>query len=161
MSSSVLSSILCQQLAEKLLQKQWRLVTAESCTGGMIAAACTDLAGSSQWFECGFVTYSNQAKQRDLGVDEDILIAHGAVSEATVKAMVKGAGRYGDVALAVSGIAGPGGAVEGKPVGTVWIAWGSANEQTAHCHHFAGDRAAIRQQTVASAIQHLIEYLDK
>jgi len=161
MSSTVPSSVLCQQLAEKLMQKQWRLVTAESCTGGMIAAACTDLAGSSQWFECGFVTYSNRAKQRDLGVDEGILIAHGAVSEATVKAMVKGAARYGELAVAVSGIAGPGGAVEGKPVGTVWVAWGNASEQNAYCHYFEGERDAVRQQTVVAALQHLINYLDK
>jgi len=161
MSSTVPSSVLCQQLAEKLMQKQWRLVTAESCTGGMIAAACTDLAGSSQWFECGFVTYSNRAKQRDLGVDEAILIAHGAVSEATVKAMVKGAARYGELAVAVSGIAGPGGAVEGKPVGTVWVAWGNASEQNAYCHYFEGERDAVRQQTVVAALQHLINYLDK
>ena len=161
MSSAVSFSSSCQQLAEKLIQKQWRLVSAESCTGGMIAAACTDLAGSSQWFECGFVTYSNRAKQRDLDVGEDTLIAHGAVSEATVRAMVKGAARYGDLAIAVSGIAGPGGAVEGKPVGTVWIAWGTAAEQEAHCYHFEGDRDAVRQQTVRAALQHLIDYLDK
>jgi len=158
MSFTVSSSFLCQQLAEKLLQQQWRLVTAESCTGGMIASACTGLAGSSQWFECGFVTYS---KQRDLGVDEGILVTHGAVSEATVKAMVKGAARYGELAVAVSGIAGPGGAVEGKPVGTVWIAWGNASEQYTYCHYFEGERDAVRQQTVVAALQHLINYLDK
>ncbi|MEC8443711.1 MAG: CinA family protein [Pseudomonadota bacterium] len=151
----------CRRLARLLMRHQQRLVTAESCTGGMIAALCTDLAGSSQWFECGFVTYSNAAKARDLGVPEDTLDSHGAVSEETVKAMVAGAVRYGDVAVAVSGIAGPGGAVPGKPVGTVWIAWGNEHEQTAVCHQFEGDRAAVREQTCAHALQHLTDYLDK
>jgi len=150
-----------QRLAELLLQRQQRLVTAESCTGGMVAALCTDLAGSSQWFECGFVTYSNAAKARDLGVPDDTLDTHGAVSEETVKAMVAGAARYGDVAVAVSGIAGPGGAVPGKPVGTVWIAWGNEHEQMAVCHQFEGDRAAVREQTCVNALQHLTDYLDK
>jgi len=152
---------LCAQLAAKLLERQWRLVTAESCTGGGIAAACTDLAGSSQWFECGFVTYSNEAKQRDLGVSEATLMAHGAVSEETVSAMVAGALRYGDLAVAVSGIAGPGGAVAGKPVGTVWIGWGAKADIQTECIVFSGDRAAVRQQTVQRALQNLYEYLDK
>jgi nicotinamide-nucleotide amidase len=151
----------CRRLAWLLMRHQQRLVTAESCTGGMIAALCTDLAGSSQWFECGFVTYSNAAKARDLGVPEDTLNSHGAVSEETVKAMVAGAARYGDVAVAVSGIAGPGGAVPGKPVGTVWIAWGNEHEQMAVCHQFEGDRAAVREQTCVHALQHLTDYLDK
>lgn len=152
---------LCQQLAEQLLTLKLRLVTAESCTGGGVAAACTDLAGSSQWFECGFVTYSNDAKMRDLAVPAAVLEQHGAVSEETVRAMVSGAARYGDVAVAVSGIAGPGGAVPGKPVGTVWFACGNAAEQLVECCHFTGDRTAIRQASVDFALGLILKYLDK
>tara|TARA_Y100000815_G_scaffold229775_1_gene219287 strand:- start:207 stop:692 length:486 start_codon:yes stop_codon:yes gene_type:complete len=153
-------SDLLQTLATELLARNLKLVTAESCTGGMIAAACTDLAGSSQWFECGFVTYSNTAKQRDLGVPTEILNAHGAVSEATVKAMVAGAARFGDVSIAVSGIAGPGGAVAGKPVGTVWIGCGSESAQRVNLFQFDGDRDAVRQQSVAKALEMLLGFVN-
>lgn len=153
-------SDLLQTLATELLARNLKLVTAESCTGGMIAAACTDLAGSSQWFECGFVTYSNTAKQRDLGVPTEILNAHGAVSEATVKAMVAGAARFGDVSIAVSGIAGPGGAVAGKPVGTVWIGCGSEAAQRVNLFQFDGDRNAVRQQSVAKALEMLLGFVN-
>jgi len=152
---------LLRTLAERLLNTGRRLVTAESCTGGMISAACTDLAGSSAWFECGFVTYSNTAKMRDLNVPERTLEEHGAVSEATVKAMVQGAARYGDIAVAVSGIAGPGGAVAGKPVGTVWIALGDSDIQRTQQYLFDGDRAAVREQTMRAALTLLNDYLDK
>ena len=151
---------LLNALSAELLSRNLKLVTAESCTGGMIAAACTDLSGSSQWFECGFVTYSNTAKQRDLGVPEDILNAHGAVSEATVKAMVSGAAKYGDVSIAVSGIAGPGGAVAGKPVGTVWIGCGSEAVQRVTLFQFDGDRDAVRQQSVAKALEMLLDFVN-
>jgi nicotinamide-nucleotide amidase len=151
----------CQALADRLQAKSMRLVTAESCTGGMIAAVCTDLAGSSQWFECGYVTYSNAAKHRDLGVPEHILNEHGAVSEETVLAMTAGAARYGDVAVSVSGIAGPGGAVTGKPVGTVWIACGNQQHQISELHCFDGDRSQVREQTVHAALTLLIKYMDK
>ena len=126
----------------------------------MIASACTDLAGSSQWFECGFVTYSNAAKERDLGVPAEILNSYGAVSEETVKAMVKGAARYGDLSIAVSGIAGPGGAVAGKPVGTVWIGCGSEEVQRITLFQFDGDRDAVRQQSVAKALEMLLEFVN-
>ena len=111
-------------LASKLQARGWMMATAESCTGGLIAGACTDLAGSSNWFERGFVTYSNAAKTELLGVDEALLRAHGAVSEPVALAMAAGALARAPVqrAVAVTGIAGPGGAVPGKPVGTVWLA---------------------------------------
>ena len=155
------TTALCQQLAERLRERRWRLVTAESCTGGGIASACTDLAGSSDWFECGFVTYSNDAKIRDLAVPATIISEHGAVSEATVRAMVRGAARYGDIAVSVSGIAGPGGAVPGKPVGTVWFACGTTDDQIAVLCHFSGDREAVRRQAVNRALTLLNDYLDK
>ena len=150
---------LLQTLSTELLSRNLKLVTAESCTGGMIAAACTDLAGSSQWFECGFVTYSNTAKQRDLGVPEDVLNTHGAVSEATVKAMVSGAAQYGDVSIAVSGIAGPGGAVAGKPVGTVWIGCGHETLQQVTLFQFQGDREAVRKQSVEKGLEMLLSFI--
>lgn len=152
---------LCQSLADTLLSLNLRLVTAESCTGGGVAAACTDLAGSSQWFECGFVTYSNEAKMRDLGVPTEVLERHGAVSEETVKAMVAGAARFGDVAVAISGIAGPGGAVPGKPVGTVWFACGNGDQQLTECMQFEGDRAAVRCASVDFALDLILKYLDE
>src|SRR6185369_120862 len=111
------------QLAQVLLARGWMLASAESCTGGMIAAACTDLAGSSQWFERGFVTYSNEAKQEMLGVDPALIAQHGAVSEAVARAMAFGAVRHSraQVGVAVTGIAGPSGGNPQKPVGTVWF----------------------------------------
>jgi nicotinamide-nucleotide amidase len=114
-----------QALADALLARRLTLAAAESCTGGLIAAACTALAGSSHWFERGFVTYSNDAKVELLGVAQELLQAHGAVSEEVARAMAQGAlvRSRANLALAVTGIAGPGGAVPGKPVGTVWLAW--------------------------------------
>ena len=114
-----------QALADALLARRLTLAAAESCTGGLIAAACTALAGSSHWFERGFVTYSNDAKVELLGVAQELLQAHGAVSEEVARAMAQGAlvRSRANIALAVTGIAGPGGAVQGKPVGTVWLAW--------------------------------------
>ena len=147
-------------LADALRAKGWRLATAESCTGGLIAAACTSLAGSSDWFERGFVTYSYAAKTEQLGVDAALIEQHGAVSEAVVCAMAAGAlaRSPADIAVAVTGIAGPGGAVPGKPVGTVWLALmqrGGAVQ--AERLHLDGDRASIRAQTVVIALQRLRE----
>ncbi len=152
---------LVAELGERLCARRAMLVTAESCTGGWIAKACTDRAGSSAWFDCGFVTYSNTAKQRLLGLPETLLARHGAVSEAVVRAMVEGAltrsaARYG---VAVSGIAGPGGGTPEKPVGTVWLAWGTPEEVEAACEHFPGDREQVRAATVARALRGLIERL--
>jgi nicotinamide-nucleotide amidase len=145
-------------LADVLRARGWRVATAESCTGGLIAAACTALAGSSDWFDRGFVTYSNQAKSDQLGVDAGLIAAHGAVSEPVARAMAEGAlaRSAADLAVAVTGIAGPGGAVPGKPVGTVWLAWarrGGATETERL--QLDGDRAAVRAQTVARALQRL------
>jgi nicotinamide-nucleotide amidase len=129
-------------------------VTAESCTGGWIAKLCTDIPGSSDWFDCGFVCYSNAAKVRDLGVPEKLISAEGAVSDAVVRAMAEGAlERTGaNVSIAVSGIAGPGGAVPGKPVGTVWFALARRFEDRLECQghliQFDGDREAVRRQAV-------------
>lgn len=148
-------------LAEILQSRNLRLVTAESCTGGGIASALTDLAGSSKWFECGFVTYSNEAKVRYLGVPPAIIEQFGAVSEETVRAMVAGAvnNSLGDLAVAVSGVAGPGGGSEDKPVGTVWFAWGNAEQQITECCHFPGNREQVRALAVVHGIQGLCRWL--
>jgi len=148
-------------LADMLKSRDLRLVTAESCTGGGIATALTDVAGSSQWFECGFVTYSNEAKTRYLDVSPLILEQFGAVSEETVRAMVAGAvnNSLGDVAVAVSGIAGPGGGSADKPVGTVWFAWGNASQQIVQCVRFEGDRHQVRLQAVEVGIQGICHWL--
>jgi nicotinamide-nucleotide amidase len=147
-----------QALASALRGKGLRMATAESCTGGLIAAACTALAGSSDWFERGFVTYSNTAKTDMLGVPAFLIKRHGAVSEAVALAMVKGAllHTHVDLAVAVTGIAGPGGAVPGKPVGTVWLAWGRAQHVQAECLLLPGDRDAVRGATVLAALQRLL-----
>jgi nicotinamide-nucleotide amidase len=152
---------LCEQLAQTLLARQWMLATAESCTGGMIAAACTDLAGSSQWFERGFVTYSNAAKTELLGVDAQFIAQHGAVSEPVARAMVQGAlsRSRAQVAVAVTGVAGPSGGSVDKPVGTVWLGWASPLGVHTALHHFAGERAAVRVATVHCALQTLLHHL--
>jgi len=148
-----------QALAEALRSRGWRLATAESCTGGLIAAACTQLAGSSDWFERGVVSYSNAAKTELLGVPATLIEAHGAVSEAVARAMVQGALQHAPVelAVAVTGIAGPGGAVPGKPVGTVWLAWGTAAGVRAELLQLGGDRDAVRLAAVQAALQRLTE----
>ena len=161
-------------LAASLLRRGWMLSTAESCTGGMIAAACTDLAGSSQWFERGFVSYSNEAKQEMLGVPHALIEQHGAVSEAVAQAMVLGAlkNSQAQVALAVTGIAGPTGGSQAKPVGTVCFAWGLPTDggptigaETAWVKvqtcQFEGDRAGVRQATLAHALGQLLELLQQ
>ncbi len=147
-------------LAQALRDARSKLATAESCTGGLIAAACTAVAGSSDWFERGFVTYSNDAKSESLGVDARVIAAHGAVSEEVARAMAEGALAHSkaQLAVAVTGIAGPGGGSKAKPVGTVWLAIARAGEGTqAELLQLAGDRGAIREQTVRRALQRLIE----
>ena len=153
-----LSSILGRKLAEQGLT----VTAAESCTGGGIAAALTSVPGSSEWFGYGFVTYSNAAKSRLLGVAPELIEMHGAVSEAIVLAMARGALQQSgsDYAIAVSGIAGPAGGTAAKPVGTVWLACCSNRHQQARCYHFAGDRADIRAQTVKQALTDLIDLLE-
>jgi nicotinamide-nucleotide amidase len=151
-------------LADALRRRGWHLASAESCTGGLIAAACTAVAGSSDWFERGYVSYSNAAKAEMLGVDLDLIATHGAVSEAVVQAMALGAVQRAGVELgvAVTGIAGPGGATPGKPVGTVWLAVAVRGDdggvlRRAERLQLAGDRAAVRAQTVRIALQRLLE----
>ena len=161
-------------LAQALMQHGWMLATAESCTGGLIAARCTALAGSSDWFERGFVTYSNEAKHELLGVDMALIAEHGAVSERVAQAMALGALRHSQaqVAVAVTGIAGPTGGSADKPVGTVWFAWALPSDtgptlgaETAwvktECQRFDGDRAAVRAATVHHATDTLVRWLNQ
>lgn len=148
------------ELGNILLQRKIRCVVAESCTGGSLSAAITEIPGSSQWFDRGFVTYTNEAKQDILAVSASVILSQGAVSEATVRAMAQGAIAVSDaeVSVAISGIAGPGGGSLEKPVGTVWIAWaGDLQSIYAQCYFFKGDRIAIRQQAVQIALEGLIK----
>jgi nicotinamide-nucleotide amidase len=157
---------LVEALAEALRARDLRVVSAESCTGGLIAAACTSVAGSSRWFERGFVTYSNEAKTELLGVPAALIANHGAVSEAVARAMAEGALRHAkaQLSVAVTGIAGPDGAVEGKPVGTVWVAVSQSDrhgDATAPATRSTllqlnGDRASVRHQTVTRALEALL-----
>ncbi|UTW10274.1 CinA family protein [Marinobacterium rhizophilum] len=153
-----------EQIATRALARNWVLVTAESCTGGWVAQELTALAGSSGWFDGGFVTYSNAAKSRMLGVSGELIERDGAVSEAVVRAMAEGARSQSGAQLAVSisGIAGPGGGTELKPVGTVWFGWACEGRGTeAQCHRLAGDRATVRRQAVEIALQGLLSQLEK
>jgi nicotinamide-nucleotide amidase len=153
---------LATRVGRQLLDTHRSVATAESCTGGWISKVLTDIAGSSQWFTEGFVTYSNESKVQRLGVPRSVLARDGAVSEATVRAMATGALRATEaqLAVAVTGIAGPGGAVPGKPVGTVWIGWavrrGRRIEVDAVLKHFRGDRDAVRRKTVRVALEGLL-----
>jgi nicotinamide-nucleotide amidase len=143
-------------LGEQLLRRSAMVVTAESCTGGGIAAALTAVAGSSAWFDRGFVTYSNAAKEQMLGVPAQLIVAHGAVSEAVVLAMATGAldACTADLAIAVTGVAGPGGGSAHKPVGTVWLGWAWRGEAAhAQQHLYRGERAAVRDQAVHDALR--------
>jgi nicotinamide-nucleotide amidase len=162
LSNSELSAqLLCGLLADLMLKQQRKLATAESCTGGLIAAACTDLAGSSNWFERGFVTYSNEAKTELLGVDAGLIERVGAASEEVVRAMVQGAVQHSraQVAVAVTGVAGPTGGSPAKPVGTVWFGWATPDGVFSEVQHFEGDRAAVRAATVVHALQGLLTRL--
>ena len=149
------------QVANLLLKKGWMMATAESCTGGLIAAACTDLAGSSAWFDRGFVTYSNAAKTDMLGVDAALVAREGAVSQPVAEAMAQGAcARAGaQAALAVTGVAGPAGGSDDKPVGTVWFGWCVQGLTHSERMQFTGDRAAVRQATVRHALARFAELL--
>ncbi len=171
---------LATQLGAICARSNVQICTAESCTGGLVAGAITEVAGSSSWFSTGAVTYSNAAKQQLLGVAPSVFDQHGAVSEACVVAMAEGAlSRFGtDIALSVSGIAGPGGATPGKPVGTVWMAWAvngsgalmpeqadrhSCNKTTvvARQFHFEGGRAHVRAQAVEQILRGTIQQLEQ
>jgi nicotinamide-nucleotide amidase len=157
MTSDILA--LAQSLGDRLVARQATLATAESCTGGLVAASITAIAGSSRWFDRGFVTYTNQSKVDDLGVDEATLAAHGAVSEETAREMALGAllASHATHALATTGIAGPGGATPGKPVGMVCFAWAWREGATARVrsatHYLDGDRAAVRDAAVKVALE--------
>ncbi len=153
------TSALVQRLATQLQAHQWMLATAESCTGGLIAGACTDLSGSSNWFERGFVSYSNAAKTELLGVDAALITQHGAVSEAVARAMAAGALAHSQaqVAVAVTGVAGPTGGTADKPVGLVWFGLALPGQALTEKMNFAGDRAAVRAATVQHALRRLVE----
>lgn len=149
-------------LGRALAERELRLATAESCTGGLIAGAVTDIAGSSGWFERGFITYSNEAKQDMLGVKPQTLASYGAVSEQTAREMAEGALEHSpaDLSIAVTGIAGPGGATQDKPVGTVCFAWARRGQPTlSETRRFAGDRAAVRAHTADHALEILLSRL--
>ncbi len=154
--------LLCSRVADALVKKELKLVTAESCTGGMISAACTDLAGSSVWFDRGFVTYSNDAKMELLDVEARLLRRAGAVCEGVARAMVVGAlaHSHAQVAVAVTGVAGPTGGSPAKPVGTVWFGFAVPGQVITEKCHFPGDRAAVRAATVHHAFSRLSTLLD-
>lgn len=157
------TTALVRSLAELAVRKKRVLATAESCTGGLIAAAFTEISGSSVWFDRGFVTYSNDAKQEMLGVTTETLSSHGAVSEATVIAMANGAVSSGNanIAVSVSGVAGPSGGSDAKPVGTVWIGCaGDGFDSVAQHHLFAGNRQDVRRLTVEHAVRLLIACIE-
>ena len=154
---------LIERIAVALMRRRERIGTAESCTGGLIAAACTDIAGSSQWFERGVVSYSNEAKTELLGVPKALIAQHGAVSAEVAEHMARGLLAHApiDWALSVTGIAGPTGGSEAKPVGTVWLALVHAGRPAqVWREHFAGDRRAVRAQTVAAGLSALCEALE-
>jgi len=153
---------LAQKLGARLKGAGAKLVTAESCTGGWAAQVVTSVAGSSAWFECGFVTYSNQAKRELLGVRDDTLQEYGAVSEETAREMAQGALRRGrgTVALAVTGVAGPGGGSPTKPVGMVCFAWASERSVRSETQQFSGDRESVRRQSVIRALEGVLQHLD-
>jgi nicotinamide-nucleotide amidase len=150
-----------QQIGEILCKKNAKLTTAESCTGGGISKAITAVSGSSQWFEFGFVTYANTAKQKLLGVSQETLDQYGAVSEQVVREMAQGAIQQSnaDYAIAVSGIAGPDGGTEQKPVGTVWVCWQTPQQIGTHKFILKGDRQAIRTAAIKNSLQQLLQHL--
>jgi len=150
-----------KELADCLIESNQSLVTAESCTGGLIAKLCTDIAGSSKWFDRGYITYSNQSKVDMLNVDQTIIQTQGAVSQLVAEAMAQGAigNSEASCSIAVTGIAGPEGGSKEKPVGTVWISWCSGLATHSHCYHFTGSRKVIRAQAAEQAILNLITTL--
>lgn len=155
--------LLAQDVGQTLIARSYKLATAESCTGGWVAKIITDVNGSSAWYECSLVTYSNQAKHDLLGVETSILQQHGAVSQPVVKAMVLGLLDRcdADLGISISGIAGPGGGSDEKPTGTVWIAWARPGQVIESVRfHFDGDRDAVRRQAVEQAFKGIQRMLD-
>lgn len=155
------TALLVNELARALRARGLMLATAESCTGGLIAGACTDLAGSSDWFERGFVTYSNAAKTELLSVPAALIETHGAVSEPVARAMAQGALAHSraQLSVAVTGVAGPSGGSDDKPVGTVWFGWSVEGTVHTEQQHFDGGRAAVRAATVRHALGGLLALL--
>ena len=153
---------LAKEVGARLKAARAMLVTAESCTGGWVAQALTSIAGSSDWFERGFVTYSNASKEELLGVKKKTLQAHGAVSEETAREMAEGAlaRAKGTLALAVTGVAGPGGGSRDKPVGMVCFAWADKKKTVVETRHFSGDRESVRRQSVVRALEGVLQHLD-
>jgi nicotinamide-nucleotide amidase len=154
---------LAAQVGSVLKSQGLVLATAESCTGGGVAQAITEIAGSSEWFECGFITYSNASKTDMLEVPDALIVRYGAVSDEVAQAMAEGAlaNSNATIALSTTGIAGPGGAVPGKPVGTVCFAWAVAHRTFSERLVFQGDRHAVRQQTVAHSLAGLLRFLEQ
>jgi nicotinamide-nucleotide amidase len=154
-------SELARRVGEALKAKGVKLVTAESCTGGWVAMALTAVAGSSDWFERGYVTYSNAAKREDLGVAEETLQRHGAVSEQAAREMADGALKKGagQIALAITGVAGPTGGSPAKPVGTVCFAWTDGSKMVSETKRFDGDRERVRRQSVERSLRGILELL--
>jgi len=146
-------------VGEALKRKGWLLASAESCTGGWVAQAVTSVAGSSGWFDRGFVTYSDAAKQELLGVRAETLRAHGAVSEATAREMARGAleRSAASVAVAITGVAGPGGGTPEKPVGMVCFAWAQGGDTRSETRHLLGDRESVRRQSVILALEGVLK----
>jgi nicotinamide-nucleotide amidase len=152
-----------QLLSQKLLEKKWLVATAESCTGGLLSKRLTDESGSSAWFDSGFITYSDAAKEKMLGVQASTLAQYGAVSEDVAREMAEGALKrsHAHVSIAITGIAGPTGGSEEKPIGTVWFAWAGRDFGTAtKLKHFHGDRAAVREEAAEFALVELLEFID-
>ena len=154
-------NVLSRKVGKALKNKGETLVTAESCTGGWVAQAVTSIAGSSEWFERAYVTYSNAAKREVLGVRKVTLVRHGAVSEQTAREMARGALRrsHGSIALSITGIAGPGGGLPGKPVGTVCFAWAQGRKIRSETRRYKGGRRRVRQQSVAHALRGVLKWL--
>lgn len=153
---------LTKTLAEILLSRNWTISLAESCTGGLVCSTLTELSGSSEWFERGYITYSNEAKTECLGVPAEIIKAHGAVSEAVAKAMAEGAriNSRSNVAISITGVAGPSGGTPEKPVGTVWFGWATAKQTQTKTMRFDGDRQMVREQATEYALTELIALLE-
>jgi nicotinamide-nucleotide amidase len=155
------TAALTKTLAEILLSRSWTVSLAESCTGGLVCATLTELSGSSEWFERGYITYSNEAKSECLDVPAEVIEAHGAVSEAVAKAMAEGAriNSGSNVAISITGVAGPSGGSVEKPVGTVCFGWATDNQTLTKTMHFEGDRQMIRKQSTEFALAELISLL--
>jgi len=152
-----------EAVSARLLARRWRMATAESCTGGWVAKCCTDRPGSSAWFDRGYITYSYESKVELLAVEAELIVRHGAVSEAVARQMAVGAcqSQHVQAALSITGIAGPDGGTADKPVGTVWFAWyADTGLPRSECMHFKGDRDSIRSATVAYALRGMLGYLE-